>query len=481
MESSHDVLRSYVPLRERRCVSPTHSRFRGEDSPLMTSRKTPRKLPEEEGEEEEGMTESEKLSFHLTDFGEILQVLDDFCEIRRLTELLRLRFHRQAAVDMGNQQGVKVKPRCPGPHFNRDGFQKCRIQVPQKRMRAEGTLYSSNRMTARSNSRTSPPFGDSWVISTSASRKRRAIRGPPELQRFKKDLCSRKGSCLILEPSLPDTDLSEYNNGKYSSSGSLENVRSTKDGGGRSPTAKKIHPRGDGDQAKAAGAEKMNEETGNMTVAQRVMGKIQELEGFIHQVSLSSDLMDEGGDGRDEAHFVLDGDAQRDKLKGRKVFSQNRRGDDERRLIEEFRVLGEALSQSLRHVLKMEAPKAEGKPSALKPNPSRSTERPQDFASAGETVAERISPVLSRPRTSSPCSPSLTETFTSQSHEPSTDSGRDSSASQPTVLDHGPERFSEEELELGDDLLCSGNNANLPYVYVYIFIFALSTTWSKSP
>lgn len=448
MESSRGTLRLDIPLNEMSCGSRSLSRHRGTDPPFRAPLKPPGELPKEEEEKEEGLRESEKPSFHLTDFREILQVLDDFCEIRRLTELLPLHVHRRAEVEMGNQQGVNVKPCSPGFSFNHDRFQKSRFQVLQ---RAEGTVPANNR------------------IARSLLMPSKTIRGPPELQPawtartdfpFKSDLSSKKGSSVILESSLSDsdTDLSEYDNENYSSSGNLENGSSTREGGRCPPADKKIQPGGDGDQANPQGEEHTSlwteEEMGNKAVAQRVMGKIEELEGIIRQVGLSPDWMVERDHGRDEADFILDGDYPRDKLECRKTFPKTTgRSDDEHHLIEEFQALGEALSQSLRQVLKMEAAKAEREASfetqkMAKPNHSRSTTR----------IFPLLSPVLSN-------------------------SDRDSSSSDHTghqdsisiVLEHGHQRVSQENLELREqdqasrgtseigDLMCSGNNLDLDY------------------
>lgn len=457
MESSRGTLRLDIPLSEMSCVSRSLSRHRGTDPPFRAPLKTPGELPKEE----EGLRESETPSFHLTDFREILQVLDDFREIRRLTELLPLRVHRRAEVEMGNQQGVKVKPCSSGFSFNRDRFQKSGFQVPQ---RAEGTVPANNGI-ARSLLMPSKTPSPPQVICTSVSR--RTIRGPPELQPawkartdfpFKSDLSSKKGFSVILKSSLSDsdTDLSEYDNENYSSSGNLENGRSTREGGRCPPADKKIQPGGDGGQAKP------------------------QLEGIIRQVGLSPDWVDEGGHGGDEADFILDGDDPRDNLECRKTFSKTTgRSDDEHHLIEEFQALGEALSQSLRQVLKMEAAKAEREASIKtqnftpKPNHSRSTN-------------PLLSPLLSN-------------------------SDRDSSSSDHTghqegisiVLEHGQKRVSQENLELREqdqasrgtseigDLLCSGNNLDLDYHTCLGNCWAVSglsktkytfkTTWSSGP
>lgn len=468
MESRHGTLRLYIPLSKMSCVSRFLSQRTGTDPPFRASRNPP---PEPPLEEEEGTTESERPSFHLTDFREVLQVLDDFCEIRRLTELLQLRVHRHAVVEKENQQGVKVKPCCPGLGFNHDSFQKSRFQVPQKK-RAEGRVSTNNRVAARFSlvpSKTSSP----QVICASVCR--RTIRGPPELQPawkakthfpFKKNLSSRNGFTIILGSSLPDsdTDLSEYNNEKYSTSGDLEKVRSANDEGRRAPADKKIQPGGDGDQAKTEGEKHaspwMDEEMGNKTA---VMGKLEELEGIVCQVSLGSGWMDEGGHGRDEAHFVSDRDAQLDNVERGNMGSS----DDQHHLIEEFQALGKALSQSLRQVLKMEAAKAERESSiesqkiTLKPNHNRSTKRP--LADSHESVFPLLSPLINN-------------------------SDRDSSSSHhnghhkhvPTVLEHGGERGFQENLELSEqdqtsrrtseigDLLCSGNTADHLFTHLII-------------
>lgn len=484
MESSHDALGLRAPLSEGSCISPSLVRRRGTDSSIRDSRDP----PEEEEREAEATAESEKPPFHLTEFREILQVLDDFREIRQLMELLRPRFHRQAAVAMGNQQGVKTKPWCRGLGFNHS---RSKFQVPQKRRKARLPPNSS-------------PFGAqaSRVICTSVSRKRRTIRGPPALQPSrksrtdspnKKDLSFRSSPSIILEsPPDSDTDLSECDNEKCSPD-NLVNGRSSKDAARRAPPAKEIHPRGDGDDAETAGEVergflRTNEEMGDEAAAQRLMGKMEPLEGFIHQPRLRSDWMDEYGDSRDEADFILGRGAQQVALKDREAFPQDLRCRvDKRHLIEEFQVLGEALSQSLRQVLKMEAERGPPTPTegiTPKTNHSESTEKPLtpplDFSSGGELFSESISPLLSPLLTSSPCPLSLTkvlEKSTSEGHKPPADSDGDISSSQHTrrqrrtltVLEHGQKKVSQENLEHSEqdqtgengDLLCSGSDADL--------------------
>lgn len=494
MESIHNNLRLYIPLSERNCVSSPLSCCRGTDSAFSASLKPPRGPPEEE-------VEAEKPPFHLAGFREILQVLDDFCEIRLLAEALRLHFHCRAVVDMGHQQGVNVKPRCHGFGFDHDGLPKSTFL---KNRRAKGGVYTNNRIPVRLPlvpSKTSYPseVRDLQIICRSLFRKRRTIRGRPELQPswkartdfpFRTDLSSRNSSSIILESSLPesDTDQSEYDSEKCSSSGNLENVRITKDDNRNPPTAKNIQPGADGDWAKTASEEKlsslwMKEEQEKKAAVQKLMGKIEELEGSVHKAGLSSDWMDEDGDGGDEAHFVMNGDAQRNNLKFRQMFFQNTGYSDDERHLKEFQVLGEALSRSLRQVLKMEAAKADRDPSietkeiTLKPNHVGSTKGPLTLCH-DVTFAESVSPLL----TSSPTE--QLEKSTSEGHNPSANSGRDSSIFQPAGQPgRGPARASQENLELSDrvqssrctsengDLLGSGNYAKPPFIY-----FSLSKT-----
>lgn len=178
MESIHHTLRLYIPPSERSCVSPPFSCCRSTSAPFSTSLKPPWELPTEE--EEEDATESEKPSFHLADFSEILQVLDDFCEIRQLAEVLRLHVHCQAVVDMRNQQGVKVKPCCRGFGFNHDSFPKSRYEV-LKNSRAKGEVYTSSRITVRLPPEVAKADGDTSMETeeiTLQPNHRRSSKGP---------------------------------------------------------------------------------------------------------------------------------------------------------------------------------------------------------------------------------------------------------------------------------------------------------------
>lgn len=421
-------------------MSPSLSHCRGPASPFKASLKPQRGLTSN-CEEEEGTAEAEeqrrtdKLS--LLELRETLKALDDFSEIRWLTELLPLCFECQAFTSMGNKQGMKIKPYCHGYAENRDASPKSpRFQIPRKRRRrVEGQVYTDNsqrnvKMTPRtlqvpSKSRRltrfqitrSPTFGewdseeDRHIICTSAFRRKRVIGSPQELQPSwrvklpdalsadfpvnKKDDLSVKEECALPDS---DTDLSEYDNDMYSmyiSPTSLEPSRKTKDNARNTQEAQIIQPESGKDQEnKAEGGEVkssqwMHVEMGKKAAAERVLGKIEELEGIIRRVRLnSSDWVREGSNGRDEAPFTLDGCTDEDKHRCRAEFgSQNKEcNKDKPELIEEFHALCEALSQSLRQVLKMEGAKAEREPikeagKTSKPNFIGSTRRPLNLAS----------------------------------------------------------------------------------------------------
>ncbi len=357
---------------------------------------------------EEGPAETAEQSqadkFGLTDLKETLEALDDSSDIRWLTELLPLCLECQTFMSMGNQQGTKSKP-----NFHRHAGtlpKSPRMQIPRKRRRrAEGLLYTGafqhNLKTTPGKARrltklriTSSPSFEEWdlaedrpITCTPATRRKRAMgkervasleeRNQQELKPAlrvklpdassanfpfgKKGLFSpRKDLSVKAECALPDsdTDLSEYDNDMYStfiSTTSLELTRKTEDSTGIAQAAR------DTDEVKKA------ESMEKKAAARRVMGKIEEVEGIIRRVSLtSSDLIREGSDGRSEGQFISDGgvDEKHHRAEsGSQLETQDKgRNKDEPLLAEELQALGEALSQSLRQVLRMEGAKAESEP-----------------------------------------------------------------------------------------------------------------------
>ncbi|KAI4802128.1 hypothetical protein KUCAC02_019986 [Chaenocephalus aceratus] len=155
---------------------------------------------------------------------------------------------------------------------------------------------------------------------------------------------NRKDVSVKEERALPDsdTDLSEYDNDISPSRKQEDNFRNTQ---------KAQQAVRDTDEIKKAGdTEKKSsqwryEETEKKAAERRVMGKIEEVEGIIRRVSLtSSDWIKEGSEEKD----------------GDVVEMQNKGcSEGKPQLVEELRALGEALSQSLRQALKMEAAKTE--------------------------------------------------------------------------------------------------------------------------
>lgn len=366
-------------------------------------------------------------------------------------------------MSMGNQQGIKMKTHCSGFDENGDALPKSpRFQIPQKRRKRAERLVkvdssqqnvkmtprtqkvsSKARRLTRFQKMNSPAFGE-WdseeekhIIFTPASRRKRVLGSPQELQSSwrvkpsdvlssKKDLFSTrdglsvKEKCALLDS---DTDHSEYDNDVYStciSPTSLKLAEKSEDNARNTEKVQMIRQEKTQEQ-KAEGEEEkssqwMYEEMGRKAAAQRVMGKIEELEGIIRQVSLnSSECLKE-----EEAGFIYDGEDQ-EKDKYRAEFSSQKKGytGDKSQLIEEFYALGEALSQSLRQVLKVEGSKAERKPfteakkAPSKPSSTGSTRRPLNLLSHPYHVFSHVpnyssSPSLSAGRETSPVStPSL--------------------------------------------------------------------------
>lgn len=445
-------------------MSPSLSHCRGPASPFKASLKPQQGLTSR-CEEEKGTAETDKQGqtekFGLIDLRETLKALDDFSEIRWLTDLLPLCLECQSFMSMGNQQGMKIKPHCHGNDENRDALPKSpRFQIPRKRRRrAEGLVYSQHnlkmtpstlrvpskaRRLTRLQITSSPTFGewdsdeDRQIICTPASRRKRVLGSPQELQpswRVKppdalsadfrhsknRDDLSVKEKCALPDS---DTDLSEYDNDMYSiciSPTSLEPTGKREDNARDTEKARIIRPESDQKKKAEGGEEKssqwMYEEMGRKAAAQRVMGKIEELEGIIRRVSLSSsDWIRE-----EEAQFILDGCVDEERHRCRAEFGSQNKGcsEDKPQLIEEFHALGEALSQSLRQVLKVEGPNAEREPfteakeTSSQPNNIGSTRKPLNLSShsypfAFNVPSDSSSPSLSAGGETSPVpTPSL--------------------------------------------------------------------------
>ncbi|KAM3602530.1 uncharacterized protein V6R79_005853 [Siganus canaliculatus] len=409
MESSHKTLRLYAPVSERSCVSPCLSHCRGPASPFKAPLKPQRGLTSHCGEEDSTGTAKQHQADKsaLTDFKE---VLDDYSEICWLTELLRLCLESQTLINMGNQQGMRTKPNCYDFAESRDALQKSpRFQIPRKkRRRMEELVYSGtfqHNVKTTSGALRGPPktrrpaklqmtslrtFGhwdseeDRLNIYTPAARRKRVIASPqgPTWRAKLVDAPSEKfTSCrrafFSPRPDLSaeeasDTDLSEYDNDvhpAYTSPVSVDWTQTTQDCNRNPLKARITHPERDRDEAKNGEAveEKssqwMYKESGEKAAAaQRVMGKIEEVEGIIRRVSLtSSDWIRGADEDKDEDQFVSSGKVSEEfslQVKSKKEGSS----EDKPLLVDELQALGEALTQSLRQVLKVEAAETEREP-----------------------------------------------------------------------------------------------------------------------
>ncbi|TKS76307.1 hypothetical protein D9C73_009531 [Collichthys lucidus] len=376
MENAHKTLHLYIPISERSCVSPPLSNYRSPASPFEAPVKPQQGLTSNCKEEGPAKTVKQGQGDRF-DLKETLKVLDDSSEIPWLTELFPLCLECQAFMKMGNQQGTKMKPNDHGYAESRDTLPKSpRFQIPLKRQRrTEGVVYTGRVPQKAKLQKTSAPafreqdLEEDWH--TPEGRRKRVMGKVSLLDEvkpvwrlkqpdassenftFSKDylFSPRKEECA-----LPDSDLSEYENDMYITPTSLALTKKTED-----------HTQKDAEGEKTAeGGEEKSfqwwyEETRKKAAAQRVMGKIEEVEGIIRRVSLTSSDWIREDNRRDEAQFVSDG-CRADFGSQLETKNQKRRNEDKPLLVEELQALGEALSQSLRQVLKLEGAKAEGEP-----------------------------------------------------------------------------------------------------------------------
>lgn len=305
---------------------------------------------------EEGLTETvggHADTFGLTDLKETLKVLDGSSGICWLTELLLLCLECQAFMNMGNQHGTKH-------HSNEESGgnspKSPRITIPRKRRRRTegigftGSLQHNLKMIPRtvgmplntrktrrraklqlSNSPSCSIEENSLIIVTPTARRKMVIvkereeksaslleernrtikesavwgeKLPDALSAGvlprRKELSENKENLLVDS----DTDLSEYDNETYLtySQCSLEPTRTPED---RTrlipPAARQNHEEKEVKGVENKSSQGRFEGTGKQAAAQRVMSKIEEVEGIIRRVSLtSSDWINEG-----EAQFNL--------------------------------------------------------------------------------------------------------------------------------------------------------------------------------
>ncbi|KAJ4928976.1 hypothetical protein JOQ06_004598, partial [Pogonophryne albipinna] len=378
MESTRATLNLFIPISERSCTSLSLSHCRGPAAPFKAHLKHQGGLTF--NCREEGPVDTAKQG----QADKFSKVLDDF----------PLCLECQTFMNMGNQHGTRLNfPGCA-----QDAFPKSpRLQIPRKRRRrveglggfehnlkiTPGTPQAPPKaMRLTKLQITSPPTFGEWdleenkpIMCTPAAWRNRGM-GKERVSSFEeRNKCSqelkpawrvnlsdaltanvhesfsknRKDLSVKEESALPDsdTDLSEYDNDTFltyisPSRKQEDNFRNTQ---------KAQQAVRDTDEIKKAGdTEKKSsqwryEEMEKKAAERRVMGKIEEVEGIIRRVSLtSSDWIKEGSEEKD----------------GDVVEMQNKGCSEEKpQLVEELRALGEALSQSLRQALKMEAAKTE--------------------------------------------------------------------------------------------------------------------------
>lgn len=354
--------------------------------------------------EAEGRADSEKLdhfdAFDLRDLTENIKQPGDRSKIVHPNPLLPLSLECQAFTKMGNQQAMKIKPHSQGYAKGQAAMARSpRFQMPRKRRkRGEGPIYFTDsaprsKLTAKtlpSNKKTpsrlqmtsSSTFGE-WnfqddrnIFCYPAPRRKRISRS----QHYFKPLLGLKSlealtaDCPVSQnsPSFPQNDLSakkapslqdsDSDQSEYDELSSVliypyskEPAKKTKEGAWNEPIYQLIQPEGNEDVEKerTLGRKKstwINSEMANKDAEERVKSKIEELENIICQVNLKSLSQRRQGESK---HLIKIPVCAEKRLQN--AFRQ----DTGTQLVEEFQALSEALSQSLRQVLKVEGARKE--------------------------------------------------------------------------------------------------------------------------
>ncbi|KAF3850107.1 hypothetical protein F7725_019826 [Dissostichus mawsoni] len=360
MESTRATLNLFIPISERSCMSLSLSHCRGPAAPFKAHLKHQGGLTL--NCREEGPVDTAKQG----QADKFSKALDDF----------PLCLECQTFMNMGNQHGTRLNfPGCA-----EDAFLKSpRLQIPRKRRRRwdleenkpimctpaawRNREMGKERVSSfEERNKCSQELKPAWRVNLSDAL---TANVHESFSKNRKDLSVKEESALPDS----DTDLSEYDNDMFltyisPSRKQEDNFRNTQ---------KAQQAVRDTDEIKKAGdiEKKFSQwrygEMEKKAAERRVMGKIEEVEGIIRRVSLtSSDWIKEGSEEKD----------------GDLVEMQNKGCSEEKpQLVEELRALGEALSQSLRQALKMEAAKTErpiteDKKTSHDPNVFGSTKRP---------------------------------------------------------------------------------------------------------
>ncbi|KAM9704209.1 formin isoform 1-T1 [Menidia menidia] len=294
MESPHSTMWS--------CMSPSFSPYRS-PSPCSEALFCPQQRPTSH-REEEGPAGTGKRGqaerFSLKELKEAIKVLDDSSEIRWLSELFLLCSECRAFGSMGNHQPAKLKPKCHAE--SRDALGKSQIiQIPRKRRRrAEGLGHAGDpqkktlgtpQVPLRARRLTKLPvtsssaFGEGQQVAekekeedTTSSQMFRPVwrvrvpnASPLNSQRSKRSpvssrkLCPAKQECPPIDS---DTDLSDYDNELYSNLSYKPSIEAK--------------------SSAFASQKRDKKKSEDVAAAARVMGKIEEVEGIIRRVSLTS-------------------------------------------------------------------------------------------------------------------------------------------------------------------------------------------------
>lgn len=395
MENSLKPLHLNIPVSEGSNLGPSISHCGGNASPLKASLKPQQRPTSGKEEEEEGRTESQKRyhmdAFDLRDWRENIKPPGDLSNIVRPNQLQALCLECHAFTRMGNQQGMKIKPPFQGYAECQAASPKSpRFQVPRKRRRrGEKPIYyiesiprtartlTSNESTAsRLQMTSSSTFGewnldeDRHIFGTPTPRRKRILKSQHD---FKSLLGMKSADCPVSrnglsfprndlsakkEPSLQDSDSDQSEYDELSSVliyPSKEPAKKTEEGAWDEPKCPLIQPEKDEDQEKGGKLGGKNSpwifsEMAKKEAAERVRSKIEELEDIIRQVSLNS--WDQRRQKESKCPFNIP-------IREEKSLQNTLCQDTGPQLVEEFQALSEALSQSLRQVLKVEGAREE--------------------------------------------------------------------------------------------------------------------------
>lgn len=259
--------------------------------------------------------------FSLTDFKETLKALDVSSEIRWLSELLLMCLECRAFISAGSREGFEINTKNPSLLI------KCYL---------EGLSHRLGKIP-----------GNSHVHST--------VESPAETNTCR-SLKASDGDSLKGEDSFfVDNEFSDPN---------PDSTMRTEQRTCRTPEVYINRPDVQKREGNRAEDEKV---TSNQSwFEERIMGKIDEVEGIIRRMSLTSlDGIEEKEESSKEDRFLTDRGDREEQLRCRPEVSDPSLEDNmeshacQQRLVEELRVLCEAVSRSLHQALRLEGARAD--------------------------------------------------------------------------------------------------------------------------